>query len=70
LPLLVELEEYEFMETFLNKYKRKPRFVYQTKSLEEFQATRVQEWDPASYPEWCGTMKKGYGGGAGGAEGA
>jgi hypothetical protein len=44
------------MENYLKKYVRKPVFVYRTTSREEFKATRVKKWDPASYPEWCGTM--------------
>jgi hypothetical protein len=48
LPLLMELEEDEYMEEYLRDFKRKPCFVYQ-RGL----GTRVQEWDPTSYPDWC-----------------
>jgi hypothetical protein len=48
LPLLIELEEDEYMEGYLRNFKRKPCFVYQ-RGL----GTRVQEWDPTSYPDWC-----------------
>jgi hypothetical protein len=48
LPLLIELEEDEYMEEYLQDYKRKPCFVYR-----EGRGTRVQEWDPTSYPDWC-----------------
>jgi hypothetical protein len=57
LPLLMELEEDQFMEEYLRNYKRKPFFVYRAVGGNELEATRVKEWDPASYPEWCDTMK-------------
>jgi hypothetical protein len=52
LPLLIELEEDEYMEEYLRDYKRKPRFVYR-----EGRGTQVQEWDPTSYPDWCKAEK-------------
>jgi hypothetical protein len=52
LPLLMELEEDEYMEEYLWNYKRKPFFVYR-----EGLGTRVQEWDPTSYPDWCKAEK-------------
>jgi len=55
LPLLIELEEYEFTEAYLGRYVRKPRFVYRRDEKGEFEATRVREWDPTSLPEWCWT---------------
>jgi hypothetical protein len=48
LPLLMELEEDEYMEEYLRGYKRKPFFVYRGGL-----GTRVREWDPDSYPDWC-----------------
>ncbi|KAH6616793.1 hypothetical protein C7974DRAFT_442602 [Boeremia exigua] len=48
LPLLIELEEDDYMEEYLRDYKRKPFFVYQ-----EGVGTQVHKWDPASYPDWC-----------------
>jgi hypothetical protein len=57
LPLLIQLEEYEFMEGYLKRFVRKPRFVYRVDERGSFGATRVREWDPESYPEWCGTRK-------------
>ncbi|KAF1828454.1 hypothetical protein BDW02DRAFT_593240 [Decorospora gaudefroyi] len=57
LPLLIELEGYEFMEGYLRRYVRKPRFVYRTDEKGEFEATRGREWEPESFPQWCGTMK-------------
>ena len=55
LPLLIELEEYEFMEAYLGRYVRKPRFVFRRDEKGEFEATRVREWDPKSLPKWCWT---------------
>jgi hypothetical protein len=57
LPLLIEMEGYEFMEGYLSRFVRKPRFVYRKDEKGEFEATRVREWDPKSYPDWCGTLK-------------
>jgi hypothetical protein len=55
LPLLIELEGYEYMENYLQRFVRKPRFVYRTAPGTEFEATRVKEWDPTSFPDWCNT---------------
>jgi hypothetical protein len=59
LPLLIELEEDLFMEDYLRRYRRKPRFVYRVApgSENELEATRVNDWDPTSFPDWCGTME-------------
>jgi hypothetical protein len=57
LPLLIEMEEYEFMESYLKRFVRKPRFVYRVDEKGEFEATRVREWDPESYPAWCRVSK-------------
>jgi hypothetical protein len=59
LPLLIELEESEFMEGYLNRFVRKPKFVYRRDENGEFEATKVREWDPESYPEWCGRKMQG-----------
>jgi hypothetical protein len=53
LPLLIELEEYESMEKYLERFVRKPRFVYGRDGRGEFRAVRVREWERESYPEWC-----------------
>ena len=58
LPLLIELEEDKYMEGYLRTHKRKPRFVYRRTPEGQFEATRVKEWDPTSYPDWCGALKK------------
>ena len=52
MPLLIELEAYEYMENYLRNFKRKPFFVYQTTPGTPFEATPVKEWDPTSYPDW------------------
>jgi hypothetical protein len=51
------MEEYEFMESYLKRFVRKPRFVYRVDEKGEFEATRVREWDPESYPAWCRVSK-------------
>jgi hypothetical protein len=43
LSLLIEMEEYEFMEKHLANYKRKPVFAHHTTSQEAYKATRVKE---------------------------
>jgi hypothetical protein len=53
LPLLIELEEDEFMEKYLQNFTRKPFYVYRKGPDGELEATRVKEWDPTSYPHWC-----------------
>jgi DNA-binding PadR family transcriptional regulator len=57
LPLLIEMEEYEFMESYLKRFIRKPRFVYRVDESGEFETTRVREWDPESHPVWCRVSK-------------
>ncbi|CAE6996187.1 hypothetical protein CFE70_000260 [Pyrenophora teres f. teres 0-1] len=62
--LLMVMEEDEFMEAYLKRYKRKPFFVYRTKGQDGqavFEATRVQKWDPSSYPDWCREKTKNSG---------
>jgi hypothetical protein len=52
LPLLMEMEEDDYMEEYFKDYKRKPFFVY---GIVEgvFESQQVRLWDPSSYPEWC-----------------
>ncbi|KAF2442007.1 hypothetical protein P171DRAFT_327385, partial [Karstenula rhodostoma CBS 690.94] len=51
LPLLIELEEYEFMEEYLRAFVRKPRFVYNNVPGLGFVATRIREWDLPISPD-------------------
>jgi hypothetical protein len=55
LRLLIEIEEDDFIDHYLQNYKRKPVFVYRRVpgTDSEFESTRVKEWDPSSYPDWC-----------------
>lgn len=57
LPLLIELEEYGFMEDYLQGYKRKPFYVYRRLPGSNLESIQVKEWDPNSYPDWCKTLK-------------
>lgn len=59
LPLLIELEESEFMEKFLRAYVRKPCFVYHNVPGLGFTATRIREWDPSSIPNHPSTISPG-----------
>ena len=55
LRLLIELEEDEFIDRYLQNYNRKPFLVYRKApgTDSELEPTRVKEWDPSSYPDWC-----------------
>ncbi|KAL1801748.1 hypothetical protein ACET3X_002090 [Alternaria dauci] len=58
LALLIEMDEYDFMDDYLERFVRKPRFVYGMSEKGEFGAARVREWNPGSYPEWCRVSKR------------
>ncbi|KAH7555232.1 hypothetical protein BM1_06855 [Bipolaris maydis] len=57
LPLLIELEEDEFMEEYLRNYQRKPFFVFREAHSGGLESARVKEWDADSYPSWCRTIE-------------
>lgn len=53
LPLMIEMEEYDYMDNYLQKHKRKPVYVYRAVPGGVLESVRVKEWDPSSYPDWC-----------------